>query len=261
MRSKPPRSRTRSGSTGTRSRCRDRIGLMTPMRYAAVAKKGVKVDARLEGLVAMYELLEDRLTPDDWTRFETPAAASPWGGRAPVRGEAARADRGVAPYWPPSARPVGRETTTTSSRDDSSSPEPGPRTGWSRSEPSDMARPVRAERRVVHARRVPDAEQREKFDDALWEDPGDRAFLRTDGRVTHVCRRFAEAFVAPSRRVEPRPGHRTGTQASIDKAPPTWRSTGARRGTHREGMGDGIEEGLTASTAPPRRSVGPRGHG
>lgn len=108
---------------------RDRIGLMTLMRYAAVAKKGVKVDA-LEGLVAMYELLEDCLTPDDWTRFETLCRRESVG-EDELLSVVKRCVQIVAsrPTGRPSASPGGPETTTTSSRDDSSSPEPGPLDG------------------------------------------------------------------------------------------------------------------------------------
>lgn len=48
---------------------RDRVGLMTLMQFAAVAVKGVEVDD-MEGLVAVYRMLEDCITEDDWTRFQ-----------------------------------------------------------------------------------------------------------------------------------------------------------------------------------------------
>lgn len=108
---------------------RDRVGLMTLMRYAAVAKQGVKVDA-LEGLVAMYELLEDCIVPDDWSRFER-LCRDETVGEDELLSVVKRVLQTVArrPTGPPSDSPGGPTTTSTSTRDDSSSPVPGPLDG------------------------------------------------------------------------------------------------------------------------------------
>jgi hypothetical protein len=46
----------------------DRIGLMPLMRFAKVAKAGVD-SASMEGLAAMYDMLEQCIAPQDWPRF------------------------------------------------------------------------------------------------------------------------------------------------------------------------------------------------
>lgn len=120
-----PRDPDTFGFHGDTFTLRDHIGLMTLMRYAAVAKKGVKVDA-VEGLVAMYELLEDCLTADDWPRFETLCRRQSVG-EDELLAVVKRCVQIVAsrPTGRPSASPGGPETTSTSSRDASSSPVPG----------------------------------------------------------------------------------------------------------------------------------------
>src|SRR5690348_16012913 len=50
----------------------DKIGLMPLMRFAKVGKAGVDSDS-LEGLVAMYDLLEQCLAPEEWQRFQNTA--------------------------------------------------------------------------------------------------------------------------------------------------------------------------------------------
>lgn len=50
----------------------DRIGLMPLMRFAKVAQAGVD-SADLEGLAAMYDLLEQCIAPQDWRRFQAAA--------------------------------------------------------------------------------------------------------------------------------------------------------------------------------------------
>lgn len=63
-----PREPDTFGFHGHTITMRDRIGLMTLMRFAAVAVKGVHVgDA--EALNAMYEMLEDCIAPEDWPTF------------------------------------------------------------------------------------------------------------------------------------------------------------------------------------------------
>lgn len=57
------------GFYGQTFELRDRVGLMTLMQFAAVAVKGVEVDD-MEGLVAVYRMLEDVIVPDDWQRFQ-----------------------------------------------------------------------------------------------------------------------------------------------------------------------------------------------
>lgn len=50
----------------------DKIGLMPLMRFAKVAKAGVD-SADLDGLAAMYDLLEQCIAPEEWARFEAHA--------------------------------------------------------------------------------------------------------------------------------------------------------------------------------------------
>jgi hypothetical protein len=51
----------------------DRIGLMPLMRFAVLAKDGVDIDD-MEGLVAVYDLLRQCITDEDWPRFEAHAS-------------------------------------------------------------------------------------------------------------------------------------------------------------------------------------------
>lgn len=57
---------------GERFTIADKIGLMPLMRFAKVGKAGVDSDS-LEGLVAMYDLLEQCLSPAEWQRFQDTA--------------------------------------------------------------------------------------------------------------------------------------------------------------------------------------------
>lgn len=50
----------------------DAVGLMPLMRFAKVAKSGVDSDD-MDGLVAMYDLLEQCIAPQDWGRFQAHA--------------------------------------------------------------------------------------------------------------------------------------------------------------------------------------------
>jgi hypothetical protein len=54
---------------GEQFRIADRIGLMPMMRFAKAAKSGVDSND-LDGLAAMYDLLEQCLADDEWPRFE-----------------------------------------------------------------------------------------------------------------------------------------------------------------------------------------------
>ncbi len=54
---------------GERFEVADRIGLMPLMRFAKFAQRGVDSN-EMEGLAAMYDLLEQCIAPDDWRRFE-----------------------------------------------------------------------------------------------------------------------------------------------------------------------------------------------
>ncbi len=47
----------------------ERIGLMPLMRFAKVAKSGVDSDD-LDGLAAMYDLIQQCVSEEDWVRFE-----------------------------------------------------------------------------------------------------------------------------------------------------------------------------------------------
>jgi hypothetical protein len=50
----------------------ERIGLMPLMQFAVLAKGGADTDS-MEGLVAIYELLRQCITDQDWPRFEAHA--------------------------------------------------------------------------------------------------------------------------------------------------------------------------------------------
>jgi hypothetical protein len=54
---------------GLRFRMAESVGLMPLMRFAKVAKAGVDSN-ELEGLTAMYDLLQQCIHDDDWLRFE-----------------------------------------------------------------------------------------------------------------------------------------------------------------------------------------------
>ncbi len=57
---------------GERFRTAERIGLMPMMRFAKVAKAGVDSND-LDGLAAMYDLLEQCIADDEWGRFQAHA--------------------------------------------------------------------------------------------------------------------------------------------------------------------------------------------
>jgi hypothetical protein len=58
---------------GERFRTRKKIGAIALLRFAHVANKGTD-SASLEGLAAMYELLEAVIAKDEWVRFQQHAA-------------------------------------------------------------------------------------------------------------------------------------------------------------------------------------------
>lgn len=53
----------------------ERVGLMPLMKFAMVAQSGVDAN-ELDGLAAMYELLEQCIDPPDWDRFVKHATKS-----------------------------------------------------------------------------------------------------------------------------------------------------------------------------------------
>ena len=57
---------------GERFAMAENIGAMPLMRFAKVAKGGADSDT-LDGLVAMYDLLEQCIDPADWSRFQAHA--------------------------------------------------------------------------------------------------------------------------------------------------------------------------------------------
>lgn len=53
---------------GEEFRVAERVGSMPLMRFAKLAKSGVR-ESQMEGLVAMYDLLHDCIDESDWDRF------------------------------------------------------------------------------------------------------------------------------------------------------------------------------------------------
>jgi hypothetical protein len=60
---------------GERFATADKIGLMPLMRFAKVAKAGTD-SGDMEGLAALYDLLQQCVAPEDWARFEAAADRS-----------------------------------------------------------------------------------------------------------------------------------------------------------------------------------------
>lgn len=54
---------------GVQFRIAEKVAALPLMRFAKVAKAGVDA-SELEGLAAMYDLLEQVIHPDDWAKFE-----------------------------------------------------------------------------------------------------------------------------------------------------------------------------------------------
>ena len=57
---------------GDKFRMAERIGLMPLMRFAKIAKAGVD-STDLDGLAALYDLLEQCIAEDEWQRFQNAA--------------------------------------------------------------------------------------------------------------------------------------------------------------------------------------------
>lgn len=106
---------------GERFRMGESVGLMPLMRFAKVAKAGVDSN-ELEGLTAMYDLLQQCIHDDDWVRFEQHAVDTRADGdelMAVARDVMARlAER---PTKRPSDASGGPSTTSQNSTDDSTS--------------------------------------------------------------------------------------------------------------------------------------------
>ncbi len=104
---------------GERFATADKIGLMPLMRFAKVAKAGA--DAQdMDGLAALYDLLQQCIDPADWVRFE--AAAD----RTHAEGDELMAVIGKVfealserPTRQPSDSSAGQQTTPQSSGDGS----------------------------------------------------------------------------------------------------------------------------------------------
>lgn len=117
------------GFKGSVFTLRDAIGAMTLMQFAAVAVKGVHA-SDMEGLAAVYRMLEDVVAADDWQRFQDVARASAATDdellaviKQAIQAIAAR------PTVRPSGSPDGPSSTMGSSRGDSSPPVPSPLDG------------------------------------------------------------------------------------------------------------------------------------
>lgn len=100
----------------------ERIGLMPMMRFAKVANEGIDSNT-LQGLAAMYDLLEQCIAPHDWSRFQKVAD------RTHADGEELMAVVGkvfevlsARPTSRPSVSSDGPSTTSTPSTAGSSSP-------------------------------------------------------------------------------------------------------------------------------------------
>jgi hypothetical protein len=48
----------------------DRVGVMPMLRFAKAAKSGLQAES-MDGLAAIYDVVEQCLEPTDWQRFET----------------------------------------------------------------------------------------------------------------------------------------------------------------------------------------------
>jgi hypothetical protein len=106
---------------GETFRLADSIALMALMRFAKVAQAGTDSDD-MAGLVAMYDLLEQCIHPEDWPRFEVLATRE--------RDQAddllaviqqAITEMAERPTAPPSDSSDGRPSTSGNSTGDSSS--------------------------------------------------------------------------------------------------------------------------------------------
>lgn len=107
---------------GETFRVADKVGLMPLMRFATIARSGVDAN-ELEGLAAMYDLLEQCIHPDDWARF-TDHATKVRASGDDLNDVVARAMAEVAkrPTGRPSVSSDGPRAIEPSSTVDSSSP-------------------------------------------------------------------------------------------------------------------------------------------
>jgi hypothetical protein len=106
---------------GERFQLAGKVGLMPLMKFAHVASRGVDTDD-MEGLAAMYDLLQSVIADEEWARFERKAIESRADGdelfgtvKAAISALTARPTEG------PSDSSDGPQTESTSSLDDSSS--------------------------------------------------------------------------------------------------------------------------------------------
>lgn len=110
------------GLAGERFRVREQgVSLLALMKFATVAKRG-KTSDDMEGLAALYALLQSCVHPDDWQAFEDHANATGAQGEdlMGVVRDAVQA-LGARPTQLPSGSPGGQSTTGTSSAAGSSS--------------------------------------------------------------------------------------------------------------------------------------------
>jgi hypothetical protein len=98
----------------------DKVGLMPLMKFAHTAKRGVDADD-MEGMAAMYELLQDCIAKHDWDRFEQDMTAKKADGQDlfSVIGEVIEI-LSARPTRQRSGSSSGRSTTTASSTGPSS---------------------------------------------------------------------------------------------------------------------------------------------
>jgi hypothetical protein len=106
---------------GETYRIADQIGLMPLMRFAKVAQDGVDA-SDMDGLVAMYDLMEQCLVDEDWARF-TVAATKHRADGEELMGVVRQAIEAMAerPTQRPSDSSDGQPSTSGSSTGDSSS--------------------------------------------------------------------------------------------------------------------------------------------
>jgi hypothetical protein len=98
------------------------VSLLSLMRFATIAKKGLRTED-VEGLVALYELLQQCVHPDEWDAFEQHASQAGAGGEELI-GVVRDAVQAAAkrPTQPPPGSPGGRSTIAPSSAGGSSAP-------------------------------------------------------------------------------------------------------------------------------------------
>jgi hypothetical protein len=99
------------------------VSLLALMKFATIAKRGRTSDD-MEGLAALYALLQSCVAPSAWDEFEEHANETGADGEALmlVVRDAIAAASPARPTLPPSGSPDGRSTTAPSSAGASSSP-------------------------------------------------------------------------------------------------------------------------------------------